>query len=626
MDKGVANTVKNHKRQHDDDDDDDDEETLARLNQGPVCGCDRLVSKAKVIGNQVAYTRVTSRPSLPSGSSSHDTLAPSSEFPIAPIVAPPRVHRRPAILIRPGEAIPFGPPYCTHPNGLHKLLTAKKRVSPSDSLSDTSSIHSSGFDASGQTHSGSSTRVASSRLVYPPVITPRYSKAFRHWRSAPLSTPYPPTTLESSSERSLDSSSLSAGPSHKRCRSPTTSISLSTPVSRLIAPTHVDILPPHKRFKDSYSLEDSMGVKIAANDIWEDDEDFKTAQRQLEAAIQLLTLSRPKVKVKMAVTAIMEMVEMEMVEIRMETMKMEETTEMEIQIRMVEKNDLATYTYRFQELTLLCTRMVPEEEDRIERLAKSLMGQKVKSFMQFRVLRTNKFKGAIKETIVHNNPSLRGRRLEDQIWPEPIWLVVMKVGFMLDLTLLETIPAAVNQMALVVNQRSATCFESGMQGHFKKDYPKLKNQNHGNKPVITEARGKAYAIGGGDATRDTYSFGGRNSDRSSDRSDKGKKLTLNIISYTKTHKYMDKELSAQLQELSDKGFIRPSSLPWGDPVLFVIKKDGSLRVCIDYRELNKLTVNNRYPLPRIDDLFDQLQGSNIYSKDRLEVGITTQSS
>nr|GEX30446.1 hypothetical protein [Tanacetum cinerariifolium] len=70
----------------------------------------------------------------------------------------------------------------------------------------------------------------------------------------------------------------------------------------------------------------------------------------------------------------------------------------------------------------------------------------------------------------------------------------------------------------------------------------------------------------------------------------------------------------QLQELSDKGFIRPSSSPWGAPVLFVKKKDGSFRTCIDYRELNKLTVKNRYPLPRIDDLFDQLQGSSIYSK------------
>ncbi|GJV33996.1 putative reverse transcriptase domain-containing protein [Tanacetum coccineum] len=81
-----------------------------------------------------------------------------------------------------------------------------------------------------------------------------------------------------------------------------------------------------------------------------------------------------------------------------------------------------------------------------------------------------------------------------------------------------------------------------------------------------------------------------------------------------------KELSKQLQELSDKGFIRPSSSPWGAPILFVKKKDGSFRMCIDYRELNKLTVKNRYPLPRIDDLFDQLQGSNIYSKIDLRSG------
>ncbi|GJU02351.1 putative reverse transcriptase domain-containing protein [Tanacetum coccineum] len=139
-----------------------------------------------------------------------------------------------------------------------------------------------------------------------------------------------------------------------------------------------------------------------------------------------------------------------------------------------------------------------------------------------------------------------------------------------------------------------------------------------------------------------------------DRSSRGNGTRLNIISCTKTHKYLlkghhvflahvttkeiedesgekrledidlvlgaapvarapyrlapseMKELSEQLQE-SDKGFIRPSSSPWGAPVLFVKKKDGSFRMCIDYRELNKLTMKNRYPLPRIDDLFDQLQ-------------------
>ncbi|GJR34849.1 putative reverse transcriptase domain-containing protein [Tanacetum coccineum] len=80
------------------------------------------------------------------------------------------------------------------------------------------------------------------------------------------------------------------------------------------------------------------------------------------------------------------------------------------------------------------------------------------------------------------------------------------------------------------------------------------------------------------------------------------------------------ELSDQLQELADRGFIRPSTSPWGAPVLFVKKKDGSFRMCIDYRELNKLTIKNRYPLPRIDDLFDQLQGSSVYSKIDLRSG------
>ncbi|GJS63289.1 putative reverse transcriptase domain-containing protein [Tanacetum coccineum] len=74
------------------------------------------------------------------------------------------------------------------------------------------------------------------------------------------------------------------------------------------------------------------------------------------------------------------------------------------------------------------------------------------------------------------------------------------------------------------------------------------------------------------------------------------------------------ELSGKLKELQDKGFILLSSSPWGVPVLFVKKKDGSFRMCIDYRELNKLTIKNRYPLPRIDDLFDQLQGSQFFSK------------
>ncbi|GJU84216.1 putative reverse transcriptase domain-containing protein, partial [Tanacetum coccineum] len=150
-----------------------------------------------------------------------------------------------------------------------------------------------------------------------------------------------------------------------------------------------------------------------------------------------------------------------------------------------------------------------------------------------------------------------------------------------------------------------------------------------------------------------------------DRDCKGEKSKLSIISCTKTHKYIKRGCPIFLAQVTKKeieneseekrlkdvptvrdfpevfpkdfpglppkrqvkfqidlvpGFIRPCSSPWGTPVLFVKKKDGSFWMCIDYRELNKLTVKNRYPLPRIDDLFDQLQGSRVYSKIDLRSG------
>ena len=80
------------------------------------------------------------------------------------------------------------------------------------------------------------------------------------------------------------------------------------------------------------------------------------------------------------------------------------------------------------------------------------------------------------------------------------------------------------------------------------------------------------------------------------------------------------ELKAQLQELLNKGLIQPSVSPWGAPVLFVKKKDRSLKLCIDYRELNRATVKNKYPFPRINDLFDQLVGATIFLKIDLRSG------
>jgi hypothetical protein len=76
----------------------------------------------------------------------------------------------------------------------------------------------------------------------------------------------------------------------------------------------------------------------------------------------------------------------------------------------------------------------------------------------------------------------------------------------------------------------------------------------------------------------------------------------------------------QLKELLDLGLIRPSESPWGAPVIFIRKKDGSWRLCIDYRQLNKATIKNQYPLPRIDDLFDQMKGATVFSKIDLRSG------
>lgn len=80
------------------------------------------------------------------------------------------------------------------------------------------------------------------------------------------------------------------------------------------------------------------------------------------------------------------------------------------------------------------------------------------------------------------------------------------------------------------------------------------------------------------------------------------------------------EIKKQIKELLDKGFIRPSSSPWGSPVLLVEKKDGSLRIVVDYRGLNEVTIKNKYPLPMINDLFDQLQGAKVFSKIDLRSG------
>nr|GEW26848.1 putative reverse transcriptase domain-containing protein [Tanacetum cinerariifolium] len=210
-------------------------------------------------------------------------------------------------------------------------------------------------------------------------------------------------------------------------------------------------------------------------------------------------------------------------------------------------------------------------------------------------------------------------------------------------------PSNNNQRAQRANTRGITCFECGVQGHYKSDCLKLKNANQRNQARNENAMARAYVVGtartnpNSNVVTGTFLLNNRYAlilfDTGADRSFISTVFSslIDIIPVTLDHGYdvsaapvarapyrlapsEMKELSDQLKELADKGFIRPSSSPWGASVLFVKKKDGSFLMCIDYRELNKLTVKNRYPLLRIGDLFDQLQGSSVYSKIDLRLG------
>ncbi|GJU40607.1 hypothetical protein Tco_1193564 [Tanacetum coccineum] len=266
---------------------------------------------------------------------SEDSLPPAPDlplFPLAPVVAHLGFFDVQRLLSDPVR-LSLSIDLIAHLNRPRKLLTARKRVRPisarrlawrrvSHRSSDRHSSPNSSSSSAPSDHSLSghtppdTTDVDSStpqRFVHRSLArTPRHSEAFRRWRSAPLSTPYPPTTSESSLgssfERSLDSSSPSSRPSRKRCRFPTASVPSPTHVSRSIAPTPADLLPPRKRFRDSYSPKDSgeehmevdtadaeavadvgisegvvaypedgvgMGFEITASDVKEDDKEFE---------------------------------------------------------------------------------------------------------------------------------------------------------------------------------------------------------------------------------------------------------------------------------------------------------------------------------------------------------------
>nr|GFA39399.1 putative reverse transcriptase domain-containing protein [Tanacetum cinerariifolium] len=326
-------------------------------------------------------------------------------------------------------------------------------------------------------------------------------------------------------------------------------------------------------------------------------------------------------------------------------------------------NDIPAYTNRFQELALICTKFVSNETEKVDKYISGLPNNiygNVKSSKPKTLDETIKLANDLMDqklrTYAEENIIARERRMTSPEITSNLSRGRMNTG---------NTNATNNRGGNGPNPRGNGCFKCGNPGHFKRDCPKLKNKNGGNE----NAQGWVYAVG--NAERNGNNVGNPNSnvvtDNHYDVKLADEKIvgintiirgcTLNFLNHPFTIDLMPVELGSfdaiigmdwlrkhhavivcdenlisgtkeddksegkQVKDdLSNKGFIRPSSSPWGASVLFFKKKDGSFRMCIDYRELNKLTVKNHYPLPRIDDLFDQLQGSSIYSKIDLRSG------
>ncbi|GJY98056.1 putative reverse transcriptase domain-containing protein [Tanacetum coccineum] len=295
----------------------------------------------------------------------------------------------------------------------------------------------------------------------------------------------------------------------------------------------------------------------------------------------------------------------------------------------VKGNDLTAYTRRFQELVLLCTRMVPDEEDKVERFIGGLPDN-----IQGNVIAAEptRLQDAIRVANNLMDQKLKGyarnaenkRRLETRLKTR-LESMKLQQGLMPleeEQTLIPTSSrfrrhhrGSKSKLNIISCTKTQKYIQKGCQVYLAQvtskktedkseekrledvpiiwEFPEVFPENFPGLPLVRKVEFQIDLVpGAAPVARAPY------------------RLAL-----TKMQK-----LSTQLQELYDKGFIRPSSSPWGAPVLFVKKKDGSFWMCIDYRKLKKLTMKNRYLLSRIDDLFDQLQGSRVYSKIDLRSG------
>ncbi|GJX74454.1 putative reverse transcriptase domain-containing protein [Tanacetum coccineum] len=316
----------------------------------------------------------------------------------------------------------------------------------------------------------------------------------------------------------------------------------------------------------------------------------------------------------------------------------------------VKGNDLTAYIQKFQELILLCTRMVPHEEDKVERF----IGEKVGEEPEGQSWATTSFQAAERRRpkcgkSLHGRKKMKERGIfllnncyasilfdsgADRVFVSTTFSALLDVAPSTLYTsyAVELADGRISETNVVL--RGCTL---GLLGHpFDID---LMPVELGSFKVIIGmdwlAKYHALIVYDGKVVRIPYGdevliIRGDDCDGPEHGTATADKLNFQnclvpgaaLVARAPYRLALVEmqELSTQLQELSYRGFIRPSSSPWGAPIFFVKKKDGSFWMCIDYHELNKLTVKNRYPLSRIDDLFDQLQESRVYSTIDLRSG------
>ncbi|GJR67289.1 putative reverse transcriptase domain-containing protein [Tanacetum coccineum] len=305
----------------------------------------------------------------------------------------------------------------------------------------------------------------------------------------------------------------------------------------------------------------------------------------------------------------------------------------------VKGNELTATTKGFR-LILLCTRMVPDEEDRVERfigglpdniqgnviaanparlqdairIANQLMDKKVQGYAARSAENKRRMESNLRDNRGQQPPFKRQNTSGQNVARAYTAGNNERRGYAGPLPYCNKCRMHHEGLCTIrCGNWYYLLMKCGRPGHFRKDYPKLRNQNRGNQTRNKNGNKTGNQTGGNETTARAYAIGGGGTNPDSNVVTVPGAAPVARVPYQLAPAKMQ-ELSTQLQELSDRGFIRSSSSPWGAPVLFVKKKDGSFWMCIDYRERNKLTVKIRYPLLRIDDLFDQLQGSRDYSK------------